>query len=289
MRVLPIVLVVAVMLGCDTPEANRPPAEVSPAPSRAEPTEPPRAAESEEGEAQAGEPAELVLPAPTRVVTRVERWLGWHHFMGTQTLDGPWTVEGAIEDPGDETVDTVGREIPGCRTSELPRDGQVTWCPEVGVVRHIRREGEWRIDERLSAIRRGDVTWAASQCDVMELVDDEERAPLCAHSLRTYGAGPIGRPGTGRCRWRYIFDGPSPGAEARAIAVEIRLARDVTELEEWIGATESWVTFVEGAQTRSWIERGDGWSAAVRVRRDLCGDEIEGAALAARIVELAPE
>lgn len=278
MRVLCLTLVV-VLLGCSG-EASSAPAPPPTSVERGAPMEPLRPPPPEEP----AEPAPSEEPPPpSQVVIHVERMLGWHRFSDVRTLDGPWAVEGAREEAGDETVEAVGRELTRCRTSELPRGGSVTYCPDVGIVRHTRREGSWQVDESLAAFRRGDTTWAVSACATMRFVGDAARAPLCEHAVRTYGAEP---PRPQGCRWRYTLDGPSNGH--REVAVEVRLSRDVRALDEWIGADSS-VTFVEASRTRGWIERGDGWAAAIRVRRDLCGEATEGSELAARLVDLAPE
>lgn len=231
-------------------------------------------------------PPAAVVPTPpaiTRTVIARRYLLGWHRLSGIEVLDGPWRVAGAHEAPGDETVEALGRTLTRCRTTATER-GSVTWCPEAGIVAQSGPEGAGRAERSIVAIRRGEETWARSPCDVMHLVPDEERAPLCDRPLRTLGAGP--RAGAQRCEWQYTLDGPWREGGPRAAVVTVRLDRDAAAIERWAGATPG-QTVVEARTARTVVARSEGWTAAVRVRTDRCGAR-DGSAFAARLARLAP-
>lgn len=210
-----------------------------------------------------------------------DRRLGWHMMGGIRALDGAWSIDGVLAEPGELTVSALGRTFERCRRSELSNHMAATWCPDVGVVSRYGRERSFQVWDQLIVLRRGDVTWAASPCDVMHLVSAEEKASLCEERLHPFGASPLPAlvPRDRTCRWRFTVD-------RRAAAVTIRLAADAAAIDEWADAAPG-ATLVEARRTRTWIARGSAWSAAVRIRRDLCG-AADGAAFAARLVALAP-
>ncbi|MCB9594306.1 MAG: hypothetical protein H6719_16350 [Sandaracinaceae bacterium] len=219
-------------------------------------------------------PAEPVVAAPavavTHTVIRGERRLGWHRFFPETLNVGPWVVEGASTEPGDEAVEVIGRTIEGCRTSEVGAT-QVTWCPDVGVVARVGREGSWYVDEHLAAAHFDDgTTWGSTPCDGMSFIDAAERRTLCERPIRALGAGP--RRDGESCRWRYTLDGPG----AHDAVVEVRLG-PAAELEAWTGP----------ARARTSIARGEHSAVAVRIDGATCGER-DGAAFAERLASLTP-
>lgn len=217
-------------------------------------------------------------PADRRVVLRISR-VGWHSFSSIAVVEGAWHARLDPDPSGTETVSALGRTFEGCSI-----DGDVTVCPEVGVLQRSTRKRGWHQDERVIALRRGGVTWAESPCDVMHFVSDRVREASCEHSIRTLGAGPSPglRPGDASCRWRYRAEGPG---SSDAI-VEARLASAAGEIESWARADAD-ATLVEHPRHRTWIVRSPEWTAAVRVDRRACGDA-DGVGLARELMELAP-
>ena len=134
----------------------------------------------------------------------------------------------------------------------------------------------------LWALRHGETTWAVTPCVTASLLTDAERASACEAPLRPLGWGrAIGNKSCIWRLWRVAREGP------RGAAVTILLDPHEARLERWAGA-EPGQARVERGSSRTWIARGARWKAAVRVSRSRCG-EASGAALAARLVELAPD
>jgi len=232
--------------------------------------------------------AELEPAAAPAVVSGVviasEYRIGWHRMPSTRVVDGPWDVLGAATEPGDETVTALGRELEGCRTTELD-GGRTTWCPRVGVVSRRASERGGAVDEVLLAARVGDATWTEWPCAVVQLVDEDVVPSLCERPIRRFGSGPSRRQ-RDACRWRYTLDGPRPEGGRRA-DVSVRLSRDRSELEDWAHADPG-ADFVDARGYRAWIVGAESWSAAARIRTDACG-ETDGRRLVERLVELAPD
>ena len=90
------------------------------------------------------EPEPEPPPAPEvaqRVIART-RSIGWHHFYSTEVVAAAWPEAPVDERSGEERVEALGRTLEGCRA-----DDDVTFCPEVGVVRRRYREGSWTVEE----------------------------------------------------------------------------------------------------------------------------------------------
>jgi hypothetical protein len=229
--------------------------------------------------APAAEPATEANPrGPERRVIREMRRLGRHQFPSARTIEGPW---GDADLRGGSTVSALGRQLTECAVTESH-----THCPDIGLLARTSRERGWHVEEQLVLLRRGDVTWAASACDVMRLVDADERAATCERTLQTLGAAPAAgfSPPDGRCRWDQRIAGRDAPRDA---VVGVRMSAKGDEVEAWAGASPD-QTFVDHPRRRTWLARASGWTVGVRIDRRACG-EAAGAALAQRLVELAPE
>lgn len=243
--------------GCDSPAA---PAEAE-LPSFAQP---PRSVEPRPP------------PSLERRVTHQIRMIGWHRFFGVAVHDAPWGPSGRQLVPGTESVEALGRTFERCSSVTGEHGERTVFCPDVGLVRWDRREGGYRVEERLIALRRGDVTWAEDACGPFHLLDPQARAALCEPALRTLGAGPRLRRAQGNesCQWAFTPDGRG---HARHAVVTLRLTR---------GASDPGVT--DRGRRRTWTASSDRWTASVEIDRAVCGER-DGSSFAAQLLELAPD